>query len=76
MGKPFSKELGLIKPTLEWASKCDILGIRRFLMERQDKNLICIGSGGPSSACRYAAILDERFCSKHIVVGYRCAIFS
>ena len=63
MGKPFVKELTQINNTLDWVKRCDVSEIRRFLVEKHWLNLLCVGSGGSFSACRYAAILYEECCS-------------
>ena len=63
MGKPFAKELNQIGDTIEWAKKRDVLKIRQYLTERPWLNMVCVGSGGSFSACRYAAMLYEECCA-------------
>ena len=48
----------MLKSTFEWAERQDVACLMEFLF-RQDvqRPLVCIGSGGSFSACRYAAQL-------------------
>lgn len=63
MGKPFAKELNQLGDTIEWAKKCDVLKVKQYLTERAWLNMVCVGSGGSFSACRYAAMLYEECCA-------------
>lgn len=61
MGKPFKGELEILPSTVKWAEKQDVTRLSKFLFEEDKQTpLVCIGSGGSSSACHYAAQLYQR----------------
>ena len=61
MGKPFNSELEKIPGTISWAEEQDVLLLSRFLFaENRQTPLVCVGSGGSLSACRYAAMLYKQ----------------
>ena len=61
MGKPFKEELKKLSETIRWAGQQDVTRLARFLFaENKQIPLVCIGSGGSSSACHYAAQLYQR----------------
>lgn len=57
MENRIKKELERAKTILEWAYSQDISGLKRFLEQESGKPLICIGSGGSLSVCRYIALM-------------------
>lgn len=60
MGKPFNNELRMLKSTIEWAMDQDVTCLTEFLFLRDvQRPLVCIGSGGSFSACRYVAQLSK-----------------
>lgn len=60
MGKPFNNELKMLGYTIKWAEDQDVTCLSNFLFHQDSKYpLICIGSGGSLSACRYAAQLSK-----------------
>lgn len=61
MGKPFNSELKLLKKTVQWADSQDVQSLHEFLYQKDTSApMVCIGSGGSSSACNYAALLYKR----------------
>ena len=61
MGKPFKEELKKLSETIRWAGQQDVTRLARFLFaENKQIPPVCIGSGGSSSACHYAAQLYQR----------------
>lgn len=62
MGKPFNSELEKISSTIRWAEAQDVSELRAFFSVNAGTPLICIGSGGSYSACRYAALLYRQMC--------------
>ena len=61
MGKPFNSELKLLRKTVKWADMQDVKCLQEFLYyQNNDSPMICIGSGGSSSACSFAALLYKR----------------
>lgn len=60
MGKPFKRELEKLSGTIRWAEQQDVTRLAQFLFaEKKQTPLVCIGSGGSLSACRYAAQLYQ-----------------
>ena len=61
MGKPFNNELKSLKKTVLWADVQDVKCLQEFLYHQEnDTPMVCIGSGGSSSACCFAALLYKR----------------
>ena len=61
MGKPFKGELEKLSDTIQWAEQQDVMRLAKFLFEENKQTpLVCIGSGGSLSACRYAAQLYQQ----------------
>ena len=50
-------ELEKTKEILEWTKCQDISGIKRFFEKDPEKPLICIGSGGSFSTCKFIALM-------------------
>lgn len=57
MDNKVAKELEKTNDILKWAISQDISGLKRFFEEEADKPLICIGSGGSLSTCKYVSLL-------------------
>lgn len=61
MGKPFNSELRQLKKTVQWADSQDVKSLQEFLYQKgASTSMVCIGSGGSSSACSFAAMLYKR----------------
>lgn len=73
MGKPFNKELGLIRATVDYINGVSIEKMRRYLLSYPSQNMICIGSGGSLSACYYISMLYKRNCG--LSVAYTPLMF-
>ena len=50
-------ELEKTNEILLWADNQDISGLKRFLEEEAEKPLVCIGSGGSFSTCKFIALM-------------------
>ena len=50
-------ELEKTNEILLWANDQDISGLKRFLEEEAEKPLICIGSGGSFSTCKFISLM-------------------
>lgn len=50
-------ELEKTNEILLWANNQDISGLKRFLEEEAEKPLICIGSGGSFSICKFISLM-------------------
>ena len=50
-------ELEKTNEILLWANNQDISGLKRFLEEEAEKPLICIGSGGSFSTCKFISLM-------------------
>lgn len=62
MGKHFDQELEQVINTIQWAVNQDVTGLRKFIFNSDTLPLLCIGSGGSSSACAFASVLYRDFC--------------
>lgn len=68
MGKPFARELEHLPSTIKWASTQDVTELRTFMVNTPNVPLLCIGSGGSSSACYFASILYRDFCGVAVAI--------
>ena len=57
MENSIRKELEQTDDILAWAKNQNIEGLKRFLEEEPEKPLICIGSGGSYSTCKFIALM-------------------
>ena len=59
VGKPYSKELGTLDATFQWAERVDISALRTFVEGCGETPLITVGVGGSFTAAIFAARLQE-----------------
>lgn len=57
MENTVQKEIERTLEILNWAKEQDISALARFLHDHPERNLICVGSGGSFSVCRYIAMM-------------------
>ena len=57
MENNIKKELDQTENILDWAKDQDVSGLQRFIEEDAEKPLICVGSGGSFSTCRYISLM-------------------
>ena len=50
-------ELEKTNEILLWADRQDVAGLKRFIEEAPEKPLICIGSGGSLSTCKFISLM-------------------
>lgn len=61
MGRPYLKELGLLRDTYGWARNEDVLALRHAVDVLRRRPLLLVGSGGSLSVCAFAARLHEHY---------------
>lgn len=57
MDNTVQKEIERTREILNWAKEQDTAALARFFHNNSERNLICVGSGGSFSVCRYIAMM-------------------
>lgn len=57
MDNTIRKEIESTRDILNWAKEQDTTALARFLQNNPERDLICVGSGGSFSICRYIALM-------------------
>lgn len=57
MDNTVQKEIERTQDILTWAKEQDTAALARFFHNNSERNMICVGSGGSFSVCRYIALL-------------------
>ncbi len=60
MGKPYAEELASLRDTYEWATSCEISGLRKAIETACARSLIVVGSGGSLTTAHILSGLHMR----------------